>query len=90
MTESSSQSVHQVVVECDDLQLLLEALRKRAYQVIGPTVRDGAIVYDDLTSAADLPIGWTDVQEAGTYRLKKRPDAARFGYAVGPRGCRYP
>lgn len=84
MTGSSSESVDQVVVERDDLQNLLEALQKRGYQVIGPTVRDKAIVYDDLNSAADLPIGWTDEQEAGTYRLKKRSDAARFGYAVGP------
>jgi sulfhydrogenase subunit beta (sulfur reductase) len=30
-------------------------------------VRDGAIVYDELESAQELPIGWTDVQEAGTY-----------------------
>jgi sulfhydrogenase subunit beta (sulfur reductase) len=83
MTGSSSEGVDQVVVERDDLQYLLEALQKRGYQVIGPTVRDQAIIYDDLTSATDLPIGWTDEQEAGTYRLKKRSDEARFGYAVG-------
>ena len=32
----------------------------------------------------DLPAGWTDQQDGGTYRLKKRGDAALFGYAVGP------
>ena len=52
--------------------------------MLGPTVRDGAIVYDELDSAAELPIGWTDRQEAGTYRLEQRSDEARFGYAVGP------
>jgi sulfhydrogenase subunit beta (sulfur reductase) len=52
--------------------------------VLGPTVRDGAIVYDDLRSGAELPIGWTDRQDAGTYRLERRPDEARFGFAVGP------
>jgi ferredoxin len=52
--------------------------------VLGPSVRDGAIVYDDLASASDLPIGWTDTQEAGRYRLEHRGDDARFGYAVGP------
>ena len=60
------------------------ALAARGFRVVGPTVRDGAIVYDDLDSAADLPIGWTDVQEAGRYRLERRDDEARFGYAVGP------
>ena len=51
---------------------LLAALKNRGYQVIGPTLRDGAIVYDELGSAADLPVGWTDEQEGGTYRLRKR------------------
>jgi len=41
-------------------------------------------VYDDLASATELPIGWTDVQESGRYRLERRGDEARFGYAVGP------
>ena len=45
---------------------LVEALRARGFRVPGPVVRDGAIVYDDLESAADLPVGWTDRQEAGT------------------------
>jgi sulfhydrogenase subunit beta (sulfur reductase) len=66
------------------LQELLAALHRRGYQVVGPTVCDGAIVYDELDSIADLPVGWTDEQDGGTYRLKKRPDQALFGYAVGP------
>lgn len=52
--------------------------------MVGPQVRDGAIVYDELNSATDLPAGWTDEQEGGRYRLKHRSDAAVFGYAVGP------
>jgi sulfhydrogenase subunit beta (sulfur reductase) len=72
------------VLAPEALDDLLGALRSRGYRVLGPTVRDGAIVYDDLESAAELPIGWTDRQEAGTYRLERRSDEARFGYAVGP------
>ena len=52
--------------------------------MLGPTTRDGAIVYDDLESATELPIGWTDRQDAATYRLERRDDEARFGFAVGP------
>ncbi len=63
---------------------LLQVLRQEDYRVIGPTIRDGAIVYDQVSSSADLPAGWTDVQEAGQYRLKKRDDQALFGYTVGP------
>jgi ferredoxin len=72
------------VVEPVALDELIGALRRRGYRVLGPTVRDGAIVYDELESAAELPVGWTDRQEAGTYRLERREDEARFGYAVGP------
>jgi sulfhydrogenase subunit beta (sulfur reductase) len=73
-----------VVVDHDHLQDLFEILTSKGYQVVGPTVREHAIVYDTLTSVADLPIGYTDEQEGGTYRLKKRADQAMFGYAVGP------
>ncbi|HVC19879.1 MAG TPA: 4Fe-4S dicluster domain-containing protein [Vicinamibacterales bacterium] len=63
---------------------LLAALQGRGYRVVGPTVRDGAIVYGDLHAVDDLPIGWTDEQDGGTYRLKPRGDRALFGYNVGP------
>jgi sulfhydrogenase subunit beta (sulfur reductase) len=72
------------VVEPVALDDLIASLRSRGFRVLGPTVRDGAIVYDELERAADLPVGWTDRQEAGTYRLERREDDARFGYAVGP------
>jgi len=72
------------VVDPDGLEALVRALHDGGYRVVGSTRRDGAIVYDDLASAHDLPIGWTDVQDAGRYRLERRTDDARFGYAVGP------
>ena len=72
------------ILESDHLQKLIDILCKRGYRVIGPTLGEGAIVYDDLNSIANLPIGWTDEQDGGTYRLKKRNDKAFFGYNVGP------
>jgi len=79
-----SQSAEPAVLERDHLQSLLDVLSKRGFRVLGPTVRDRAIVYDDLTSVADAPVGWTDEQDGGTYRLKKRADGALFGYTKGP------
>jgi sulfhydrogenase subunit beta (sulfur reductase) len=73
-----------VVLERQHLQQLLDALGKKGYHVLGPTVRDQAIVYGEVSSLNDLPVGWTDEQNAGTYRLKKRADSALFGYVVGP------
>ena len=80
----SPQINDQLVFQSDQLACLLDALQDRGYHLIGPTVRDRAIIYDTITSVADLPLGYTDEQEAGTYRLKKRTDQALFGYAVGP------
>ena len=72
------------VLEPDALEVLVSVLGARGYRVLGPKLRDGAITYDDLGSAAELPIGWTDVQAPGRYRVERRDDEARFGYAVGP------
>ena len=73
-----------VVLERQHLQQLLNVLSKRGYRVLGPTVRDRTIVYDELSSASDLPAGWTDEQNGGSYRLTKRTDDALFAYVVGP------
>ena len=63
---------------------LLRALKDDGYQLLGPTVRQNAIVHAEIGGIDDLPIGWTEVQEAGTYRLVRRDDEALFGYSVGP------
>lgn len=68
----------------EGLDELLKALRRGGYRTVGPTVREGVIVYEDIDSIADLPRGWTDEQSGGHYRLKRREDDALFGYAVGP------
>ena len=73
-----------VIIERRDLDELLAGISGQGYQVVGPTVHDGAIVYRDVRSAADLPIGWGDEQDGGRYRLRRREDEAVFGYAVGP------
>ncbi len=72
------------VIERADFDALLGALSRRGYTIVGPTVRDQAIVFDEVAAASDLPIGWTDEQDGGTYRLRRRDDEALFGYAVGP------
>lgn len=72
------------VIERDGLSALFQTLQGREYAVVGPTLRDGAIVYDRLRSPDDLPRGWTDQQDGGTYRLREREDDALFGFAAGP------
>jgi ferredoxin len=84
MAEGSAQAPATAVVSRDSLQVLIDTLSGEGYQVIGPTVREGAIVYDRLARVGDLPEGWTDRQDAGRYRLERRDDAALFGFVVGP------
>ena len=63
-------------ITIDGLEALISALSARGYEVLGPTVRDDAIVYDEIAGVADLPAGWTDRQDAGRYRLERREDGA--------------
>ncbi len=72
-------------IEVGEFEKLVTVLQEVCgYQVFGPTLRDRAIVYDRITSAEDLPKGWTEICDAGTYRVTMRPDRAYFGYTVGP------
>ncbi|GBD08472.1 Anaerobic sulfite reductase subunit A [Candidatus Thermoflexus japonica] len=71
-------------MEKAQLQTLMEKLTQQGYTIIGPRIQEGAIVYDEVHRISDLPIGWTDEQDGGSYRLKRRGDEAFFGYAVGP------
>ena len=73
-----------LILQREHFQDFLDVLQDCGYEVVGPTIRDGAVVYEHVNSVKDLPAGWTDQQEGGTYRLKKRTDDALFGYAVGP------
>jgi len=67
-----------------DLDRLIDALADGGRTVIGPTVADGAIVLDEVSSAADLPGGWAAETKPGAYRLSRRGDARTFDHAVGP------
>jgi NAD(P)H-flavin reductase len=67
-----------------ELDRLLDALRADGRTIIGPTVRDDAIVLDEIAGAADLPAGRGAEASAGRYRLIERDDERRFDHAVGP------
>lgn len=65
-------------------QELLLLVKSDGYKLLGPTIHNEVIIYDELRSAKDLPIGWMDEQDPGRYRLKRRSDQAYFGYNLGP------
>ncbi len=63
---------------------LLDALVGDGYELIGPTVRDGAIVLERIEGVADLPRGMREVHGPGTYRLEQAGDDRLFEWAHGP------
>ncbi|MGI9124457.1 MAG: 4Fe-4S dicluster domain-containing protein, partial [Mycobacterium sp.] len=73
-----------VVIDSGGLGELIGVLRGRGYRVVGPTVRDNAIVLAELEAADDLPYGWGVDVAPGTYRLRRRTDRAAFGHSAGP------
>lgn len=70
------------LIDLAGLQALIDALDRRGYAVLGPTVRDGAVVMAPVRAVTDLPVGRGDDQAAGRYRLRRRDDDAVFGYAA--------
>lgn len=70
------------------LDTLLGHLRDAGYRVIGPRLRDGAIIYADIAGVGELPVGWTDSQAPGRYLVQQTDDTRLFGYVVGPQSPR--
>lgn len=65
------------------LQELIDALHLAGFSCIGPQVRDGAIVYEPLDRAEQLPWGIRDHQSPGQYRIEKTDEKKAFSFANG-------
>lgn len=76
------------VLPSADLQRLLEALHTKGYRIAGPTVRDGAVVWETIRQVSDLPVGWRDHQEPGRYRLEQTGSTEVFGVVHGPQSLK--
>ena len=74
----------ETVLDVAGLGALLEALASRGYTLVGPTVRDGAVVLARIDGLADLPHGVGDDQGPGRYRLTETGDDRFFGFAATP------
>ncbi len=71
-------------IEKPGIGQLVSVLREMGYCVVGPRIEQDAIIYAELESASDLPIGWSDVQEPGRYRLRQNHSKSYFAFNVGP------
>jgi sulfhydrogenase subunit beta (sulfur reductase) len=65
-----------------DIDRLFGALAADGRRIVGPTIADGAVVYDELDGPDDLPHGWTAQTAPGSYRLKETGVSRAFDYGV--------
>jgi ferredoxin len=84
MTASPPAQTSTAVLDRVALNELISTLSEEGYRPIGPKRKDNAIVYEPLESADELPMGWSDRQDGGVYRLVKNERNALFDYVVGP------
>ena len=71
-------------VVLESLEPLVAELRSAGFTVVGPTVRDAAIRFAEITRAAQLPAGRGDDQQPGRYQLTEHDDELMFDFAAGP------
>ncbi len=72
----------------DELQTLLDALQQAGFACIGPQVSEGAIVYDTITLAEQLPWGMRDKQAPGEYQLEMIDEKKAFAFSNGPQAIK--
>lgn len=70
------------------LQQLIQHMQSSGYRCIGPRVINNCIVYDDVHSQQDLPIGIQDTQNPGQYHLQQHTHHRHFSWANGPQAIK--
>ncbi len=75
-------------LEVNQLPKLFEVLSQSGYTVIAPTLRENVIVFDRLSRIEQLPCGYTDVHDGGSYRLNLSDNNHFFDYVVGPQSVK--
>jgi sulfhydrogenase subunit beta (sulfur reductase) len=72
------------ILSVSGLESLLNHLTTRGYRLVGPTLRDGAVIIDAIDGIRDLPKGTGDDHDPAQYKVTRRADEAYFGFTVSP------
>ncbi|MFH1155555.1 MAG: 4Fe-4S dicluster domain-containing protein [Pseudomonadota bacterium] len=80
MTNSAFHTRDALFLETREIRSLVDFLKHGKYTVLGPVVSRGAITCGELSSVDDLPVGLTDEQDAGVFRMEKTGAPLLFGY----------
>lgn len=70
------------------LPSLFSVLQQAGYRVYGPRVSEGAIQFGPLEDASLLPVGVTNDQQPGHYRLHSGDSQRLFDWNHGPQGLK--
>ncbi len=81
-------SDHPAFLPAAALPALLEVLTAAGYRCVGPQLRDGAIVHEELKDVAELPWGVRIRQAPGRYRAQQTADGRCFARANGPQALK--
>ncbi len=74
-------AVSSLIIDISGLDELIQLLRAEGRTVLGPRVSNGVIAHHEIERAAELPTGWTEEQEGGTYRLVPTGDERVFAFS---------
>jgi ferredoxin len=85
---SSTEKRRPAFITRTTLQQLIEQLGQSGYDCLGPVQMDGAIQFQPVTSLDELPIGISNTQEPGAYRLQQTGHGRLFGWNHGPMGLK--
>jgi hypothetical protein len=83
----------QLAIERAGLDAVFGARERCDQTLVGPTVRDLAIVLEEIDSTAELPAGWTNVHNAVdevSRELRARLGKSAAGRWLGPDAGRAP
>ena len=69
-------------------QDFIDVLSATGREVLAPVARDGALVFDRVENATDLPRGMRDIQSPGSYRLEQTDSPRLFAWANGPQALK--
>ncbi len=69
-------------IDTSGLAQLLTLLTDEGWTLVGPRLRNGAVVYSPIGGIEDLPLGHADEQSPGRYRLKSSRVPGYFGFTA--------
>ena len=76
------------ILSRENFSQLFHVLKKNGYRIVGPTVKQSAVQWEDISNPEDLPVGWRDYQNPGHYQLEPDSTQRYFNVVHGPQSLK--